>query len=300
MSKPRRIWMSVAIVAAVSLAALVTLNRSREPRYNGRTVSEWISDVGSGGSVSGNQQIRLMLAALGSNAIPPLLANLTADDAALSQLMRWTSKSTLAPSFARAWAVTNLARTTWRVQSAAQALELLGPKASPATLQLERLALKNSLPGHVAVRVLEKIGQSAVPSLVRLLTDAPPHRRILIVGSLERIFRGIEDAEGPLIGLLNDPDKRVRIFVAVTLSKLRTPPQQAIPALAEALGLQHEGYWHEAIRALELYAPEHPEALVAIREASKSVDPSLRRLAEDSLWRMAHAEAQQAKAQTSP
>jgi HEAT repeat protein len=295
MSKQRRIWISVALAAAVSLAALVTLNRSREPQYNGRTVSEWISDMGPGSNISSNREIRLMLAELGSNAVPPLLANLTANAAALSQLMRWTSKSALSPSFARAWAVTNLARTTWRVQSAAQALEMLGPKASPATLQLERLALKNSLPGHLAVRVLEKIGQNAVPSLSRLLTNAPSHRRILIVGSLERIFRGIEEAEAPLIGLLNDPDERVRIPVALALSNLRTPPREAIPPLAEALGLRHEGYWHKAIRALELYAPDHPEALVAIREASKSVDPSLRRLAEDSLWRMAHA-----RAQTSP
>ena len=300
MNKPRRIWISVAIVAAVSLVALATLNRSREPRYNGRTVSEWIRDVGPGSNISSNREIRLMLAALGSNAIPPLLANLTADDTALSHLMQWTGKSTLAPSFARAWAATNLASITWRVRSAAQALELLGPKASLATLQLERLAHKNSLPGHLAVTVLEKIGQNAVPSLIRLLTNGPPHRRILILASLERIFRGIEEAEASLIGLLNDPDKRMRIFVALALSRLRTPPKQAIPPLAEALGLQHEGHWHEAIRALELFAPEHPDALVAIREASKSVDANLRRLAEESLWRMAHASAQQAKAQTSP
>lgn len=149
--------------------------------------------------------------------------------------------------------------------------------------------------------------------LARALGDASAAVRRAAGDALVRLGRSVSEVDGLLLTALRGDDPRSRFEAARALAALAPPAPRLIPALVETLGsAEREMAWEAArllvdagrlhaevvpivtglaragatpdvrrmaIFCLQKLAPERPESLAALLEASRDPDPALRRAA---------------------
>jgi HEAT repeat protein len=116
-----------------------------------------------------------------------------------------------------------------------------------------------------AMGVANHGGQKTILSLLKTLRDE--HKNPNVLNSVLNVLSmsGI-DIISPLLNLLKDPDKDLRIYVALALGEIRDP--RASSALIEALRDPDANVRYHSIEALgKLRSPEAVEPLISIAES---------------------------------
>jgi HEAT repeat protein len=118
---------------------------------------------------------------------------------------------------------------------AARALCAVGPTAEKALSNLNAaLEHKDADVRKMAVVVLDDLGEVAVPTLVGILRDS--HEDIAVRQAAINSLAGIGPGAVPhLIQALKDRGSRIRSQAAHALNVIKPPPEEAVPALIEAL-----------------------------------------------------------------
>lgn len=276
--KQCRIWISVAVVAVVTLVALLILGRLSGPTYQGRTVPQWIASVGRSESLQTNEAIRAMLATLGTNAIPSLLEIIESKDTMLKKAYRRIAAMDGLPKSIRADAAARLDRDQPRALTAAGAIRLLWTNAEPAIPILERLALDTNSPlgGGAALWALTGLGKAAAPAMARLESNAPPFRAMLIKALMARSWTE----------LLRSSDSSQREDAALALSGSWSKAEDTIPILAGVIESHDAEKRGVATQALSRFARAHPAARDALDRATNSDYADTRQMAKDALDRL--------------
>jgi hypothetical protein len=289
MSKRSYLWSGATLAMLVLLVSLMVSNRSAEPRYKGKTVTQWMTGLQPGEDVKKNRAIRLMLAELGSNAVPPLIAVLNAGENFSSRLARKAFLTSVVPLPVKALASTNLVKSFWRLAHAGAALQILGQKAAAVIPDLERIVCdpQNKIAGFAAMSSFEAIGPQAIPALVRSLTNAPSERIPWILNTLQNIggSASLEQAAPILPGLLHNSDPQCRKSAALALSTIKPPLHEVVPILVEMCASANQRERITAINALERFITIDPAARATFVELTRSKDTKTSRMAGAAIWR---------------
>jgi HEAT repeat protein len=265
-------------LAAIAIAGLAVLLRSREPQYDGHTLSYYLSSQ-TYGDLRRERDAREAIRQIGSNAVPYLVDILNARESVLETRLRGflQHQSLIQLSFVPLAA---------RQKQAAMACAELGPVAAPAIPALTNL-LEDPFLASWAVCALAQIGSQTFPFLTNTIVHGIPVARIEAAGHL-RSLQPRERSASALLQALQDSDASVRKMAASSLGFLGCQPDQVVPALmarledtdpsvrviaAESLGWFKEQAAPAVPRLLELFHQEQASGRGhEVAEALKAID----------------------------
>lgn len=161
----RRRVITVSIVGGLVLVLAMFWSRS-EPHYQGKSLSFWLRGFESE-TMEARFQSADALRHIGTNALPQLLARLR--EPVLRQEPAWRQRLRAILS-KQSFIKINIPRPADRRAEALAALDALGPAAKDAVPALGEL-LNQKPPDHRALIVLVGMGQEAIPTLTRALTN---------------------------------------------------------------------------------------------------------------------------------
>jgi hypothetical protein len=181
----RRFWF-ITVLAGCGLAlliALLVLTSNREPRYNGRTLSQWLVierealftyDTTRNAS-PGNADAENAVRHIGTNALPQLIKWLDYEN-------HWTTRfrhQILSIKHAlHLKALVPVPDRAGKQQLAVGGFLILGSNATPAISQLQHLARQSKPPAYdnrrLAIFCLANIGSAARPTLAEFMKDPDP------------------------------------------------------------------------------------------------------------------------------
>jgi hypothetical protein len=264
-----RICISVVVLAAMSLIALLVLGRPTGPIYKGKSVAEWLDRLPPNSAISTNVEVSGMLMTLGSNAVPPLVEILNEGSSWRLRLHSIVGRQGWLPATLRARSRRSLSSAALRMHAAVIAFEFLGAKGKSALPELERTASQSShyLSPNLALNTFSAVaaGSDTFPAVIRIATNAPS------------VYRPIVD--GWLRGLLHRSDSGLNLQAALALYELGSSPPQVIPPLAQCVNSRRSPHKQYALKALARLSPQYLTARDAIREAAEGDDPAIRELA---------------------
>ena len=270
----------VAIVVVIALFTSSCGSRSRQPVYNGRTLSEWASDINPGNPEATRDQAKQAIRQIGTNAIPFLLEELRA----FSEINR-----------------ANFNPFEWqdRRNNIYNAFAALGPIAEPAIPSLTDLMDSGSFAAYIAADALAEIGPKGDIPLVKTLTNGSLAIRVGIAQTisetgtnadiavpaliqcstfesseqeLSAVLRGCsatalgivgvnspETVVPALIRCLEDKDYRTRFIAVRALGKFGKQAQSAVPALQQiAKNDQNKEFRSAATNILQIIQSNSP------------------------------------------
>ncbi len=209
--------------------------QSAEPRYQGRSLSKWLSTYrDAGADTPEEKRASEAVRAIGTNAIPQLLRMLTSRDYQMQM-------------------------------DANNGFTILGPIAAPAVPALSAL-LKgtNELSMFTAAQSLGGIGAPALPALLEALTNR--HFKVateayLAIGALGT---NAKPAIPILLRDLQHPNHFYRERAADALGSLHIEPETVVPALTNLLTDQSLTARHHAIQSLGQFGPAARPAVPTI------------------------------------
>lgn len=207
MRKRRQLLILLASVAAL-LALLGLLPREREPHYNGRSLSEWLSlyAQASGPTRSTAEDA---VRHIGTNALPWLLQDVA------YERPQWRKKLARATPNRFDWATGWIPPNHDGTSRAILGFTILGTNAAPAIPVLARL-MNNptvNVSSKRAIYALWAIGDPALPVLAAALRDPKtPNRDSIPTAISVRPPQHITTNlwVPPLVAALTDPDRWVR------------------------------------------------------------------------------------------
>jgi HEAT repeat protein len=170
------------------------------------------------------------------------------------------------------------------VRGAARKLGEMGPAAREAIPALAAAIGKDWNNPSQAGIALEKIGEPAVPALIKVLEeDKKGGGRRSAALALARIG----PAAAPyLAAALGNADPQVRLHAAMGLALMESVPKEALPELLRGLGDPERQVRHWSIRALQKLSPPPPEIVPALTVALADDDWTVRLAAVDIMGRM--------------
>lgn len=195
---------SVAVVLVIGCSPATT----SEPRYNGRTLSEWLVEYEAAGRTNGTRETNAMIVirAIGSNAAPFLVKWINVDYTELERIMSFLA-------FASGKGGYEPPRIK-QSNRAMRAFQILGTNAAPAIPGLTKIILEDKQYGAVieARYALLYIGPPGVTALGMLATNRSTPRRSEVIETFElRNETGPRDmAKSFLTNCLSDPDPKIR------------------------------------------------------------------------------------------
>jgi hypothetical protein len=174
----RAVLLAKYIIAALAIILLLLLlsvfSRSKppspEPSYEGRTLTQ-LADLNPN-AINGNPrsaEAKAAVRAIGTNAVPCLLAWLDADHDPIKQAVQQFIvglPDLILYRSARDWALVD----QWHLELAPYLFATLGPDGAPAIPELERIAAdpRGHRSAHFAISILGGIGSEALPALQRI------------------------------------------------------------------------------------------------------------------------------------
>jgi hypothetical protein len=186
MKRRRRIvWMTLAC-GLVTLAAILAL-RDREPRYEGRSLSEWIDLAGGVDPTIPEPAVADAIRHIGTNALPWLVRWLRYEEPAWKRKGREMTGNWPRPlrlGFLWESAVSDEVSHA----KAVVGFKILGPAAGPAVPELAGLIRsENSSVAMGAMYSLGSIGQESLPPLLALLADPEAPYRLAAASTIDQI-----------------------------------------------------------------------------------------------------------------
>ena len=296
----RHKWIIVLAIAVVAVGALWLWQRSKEPRYQGRTVRQWIEIVRPTKTYHTNveniyssvdfheKELVQMLNALGTNAAPALIQILDEADSTMTKLKAAVTRSKLVPDSVKSAASEDLSER-FAASQIAYGIRILGSNATPVIPDLERIICDPDKPlaASSAYQALSALGAPALPALHRLLTNAPSALRPWIHATIQNIYRNS----------LNSENAREREEAALALSEYSRPPFEIIQVLLDMLESPDPKRQKQSLDALAVHLPTMDPVLIAARDAlakaTASSDPSVRQQANTILANLGRMDSKQ-------
>ena len=162
-------------------------------------------------------------------------------------------------------------------QSRQSAMEFLAGGGSQVANQLvPKLSGYDTVTGHVALEVLEKLGPEAVPALSRALKDRDKLLRSSAARALGKLGPQAVTAVPDLLEALTDQDPTVYAEVAWALGQIGSA---AVPGLVTALRSTERAKRLSGAWAVGRIGPEATEAMPVLNELAKNADRELRQVA---------------------
>jgi peptidoglycan/xylan/chitin deacetylase (PgdA/CDA1 family) len=267
-NKRLRIAIVCLLLALLALAAWFTF-RSTEPEYQGKKLSAWLwelevsPDTISPAWKESVQAIR----AMGTNALPSLLARLQTRDSRLkTRTVGWV-RDTLE---------LDLGDSLSEVQKrrALAGFRILGRAAEPAIPQLTALvsASDPETAASALMALAELGGPRTIPPLIAALTNSNAGVSVPAAATLGSL-RSRAHAAGPaLLTALAAGDADLRATAARALGEIGLDAERTVPALARALADTNRQVRFTAALALGMFGTQAESALPAIRALSPATD----------------------------
>jgi len=254
----KRVQITLAVLLVVALVGVIAsvvfwhLWPRREPVYQGRSLSSWLTNVASTGmlSASAAEAVRQM----GTEALPTLLRMLRAKDSSLKlKLMDWAERQPIVKIEHTPAEELNL-----RAKCAFAALGAKAQSAVPAliTIANQKISLESQTDAIHALGFIVPPAKEAVLSLLRWATNADQEVRFGAILALGRIHAQPERVLPVLINALHDPASGVQHGAVWALQDFGPDAKVAVPALTNLLN-----------------APYDYESRFAATNALKAIDP---------------------------
>lgn len=199
----RRVILGVIGVVAFGVGIFLLCRTTPDPVYEGKSASAWFDDLLP--SLRYNQQqidaARTAIRALGTNAVPTMIARLQCRDSKIRKVLATRSSKE----------------------------KILGFRLRPSAAEL-------NLNGLTVAQVLGSDAEAALPYITPFLNDKAPAFRMWALNAIGRIGTNAQSAAPELFKLLSsDPDPRLRLTALHTLGYIRLPTDKAFPAATIAL-----------------------------------------------------------------
>ena len=296
MKLDRNKGIAVLAAAVAAVGILLFWQRSKEPRYEGKTVRQWIAaakgsksaGTNSQGrfmgftSIRSNKELQRMLDALGTNAAPLLIQILDDGDSSMTDLKRMIARSTWVTDSIRSAASSSLADSFETMLIASYAIRYLGSNAFHVIPDLERIICDSGKPSAAGVSTssLISLGIQALPALRRSLTNAPASWQQMVRSAILNV----------LSEALQSDDTRVREEAALALSEHARPPFEIIGVFLGMLKDPDPRRQCQSLNALAVHLPTMAPSLLfgyrAIENLTNSEDAEVRRTATELLRKL--------------
>lgn len=236
-TKRRTIFITVLVCIALALAYAI-LSRDNEPRYKGKTLSEWLAIYtavpmeGASAPAETQREAQLAIRSIGTNALPFVLEWMRQEpspwrETLLNKLPQALQNWPLLKSLIRG-------KSLQRAERAGSVFVILQTNAVCAIPELETLMQDNGRPerANSVITCLTWIGPAAIPVLTNALANPNQSNRWYIILSLRemtlfnRYGDSYRDACLPaLIRAFNDPDPFVRRLATNAVGSLTNEPR---------------------------------------------------------------------------
>jgi HEAT repeat protein len=273
---------AAAIVIGVVGTCLLLLRWAGQPRYKGKTLSQWL-DQGEplwavSNRVSPEQEVAIKK--MGPKALPYLLEWLDDEPWLNSRRLMKILNSSPAWFKTSRWpgrlmqkAQDNELHSEFRAAASANALRILGPGARPAIPALIRIfrAQRHWYSTYRVGEVLANHGADSLPGLLNMLSDPSFSNHLAVVQVIGRMH-DLGPAGVPAIpilcGYLESSDARLCVASVEALATLRLCPEKSVPVLVHSLT--------KAIESSDLtLARKSAEALAQFGESASNAVPAL-------------------------
>jgi hypothetical protein len=262
--RPRRLWLIfIGVLVLVALVVVVTWP-DREPKYQGRSLSEWVAGYDIRHPRHGKIERDRAIRQFGTNALPYLLKWIQYQRPPWKNALNRISGGLLAK-----YHLLLEHKDETRAEQAEEVFRALGPEACAAAIpDLLRLMnnSKRSLSAARAMYTLVGMGTNArpaLPALITLLTnanDGAPYCAISALGDLKLEPQLVVPALTPC---LLSSNLWTRSFAAEALGRFGGEAHGAVPALVRALGDSDARVQYYASNALWKIEPQALERVNA-------------------------------------
>jgi hypothetical protein len=285
----RKLLIVLAVVAAI--IAIVVALIPREPKYQGRTLSEWIKD--SAPRKSPDPETARAIEAvrrIGTNGLPWLIKWISAKEPP-----DWQIRLTKAGRLPR-WVRLQLLPSLFGINSyyvhrrtALDGFLILGPDAAPAVPQLLQIIAESPKGTSPASGVLDGFGtETVLPYALSALTNRANSIELRVAAAMW-INRAAPNLESETVTSLmtqcvreNNPN--FAQSAAVTLASRGAEPALVIPYLTNCLANPKPDTRWSAASALRGYHETASNAVPALVKALTDTHPIVREFAADAIW----------------
>jgi hypothetical protein len=298
----RKLLIVLAVIAAVIAIILALI--PREPKYEGRTLSEWIKD--SAPRKSPDPETSRAIEAvrhIGTNGLPWLLKWIGAKEPSGWQV-KLTTASHL-PDWVRSQLLPSLLGFNSYYGHRRAALDgflILGPDAAPAVPELFQI-IAASPNGSPAYGALESISIAGIPGALNVVTN--PANSVLCrflafnwICRTDPKFDSRQMVESSIVPLmvkcLREKNPDFSPLAAEGLAARHIEPGLVVPFYINRLTNWDPNIRYSAARGLSQYGASATSAVPALLIALKDLDPLLRYLAEDALFEIDQAALEKA------
>jgi hypothetical protein len=289
MLKRRKLLLLLICLGCVAVA--VFLFRTKEPSFEGHTLSDWVAAYAKPETKSQSDQKIEATAAIrhiGTNSIPYLLEWLRYEQPPgkperlkkLSKPLVWLNNYFGAKG---SWALKD--REWDRAEDTVLAFGALGPNAKEAVPELSRLlnAPKNRFGAIRAGHALAIIPEFGLPVLAAALTNAEPHIRGRAALSMAYLGTNGNPVIPMLIQVLDDEDRQVTYCASDALRGLHPKGDLAVPGLIKCLQSTNAVCRAAAAQVLGVLRQDAMPAVPSLITALGDTDENSQRVATDAL-----------------
>lgn len=252
--------------------AVIALS-SREPVYEGKTLTEWLEVVESetqdsdSSDINTNTPAAKAIRLMGAGAVPHLLRHMRDRDTPTNRKVnRLLRKIPLVD-----WKIATYTPYQWE---AAVAFHFLGPVGEPAIPELA-VMLNDHYRVTRADAALAGIGPNGVDVLIQSLTNQNSYVRGFALRGLGMSRMPDNRHISIILGCVNDPELRETALEA--LGDARQDPGRTVPVLIKALEPLEDEDWLSAVRALARYRADAKSAIPALLHMMSSTNLSAQR-----------------------
>lgn len=233
-------------------------------------------------SLHNQKELQGALRAMGSNAVPALIAILDHADSVLTDAKLKILRTPQLPQTLKAKFSGDMYDTHQELSFVTEALRFLGTDAVHAIPDLERIICdpNRTIAPMFATTALGNLGFVATPALQRCLTNAPTALRGLVQRTITQLYQSD----------LKSVNREARTAAALALADTPRPPFEIIVPLVELLDSPLPVTRRRALNCLAQHLPTLAPSLVvayrAVEKQTTSDDPAMRRVATDLLARL--------------
>jgi HEAT repeat protein len=264
----------VLVVASLIIIAVFAIKRSPDAVvYNGKSIRTWALQMGANDEHLA-REATAQFQALGSNAVPGLVALLGARDSFLRKGI-WTAALKMPAAIRNVVTTRVRAPDSARIRSAAaRSLAAIGSDAQGAVPVLARMLQKDEAQCRMeAALALGSIGGCAVRELIKASESKDLNIRYAAVYGLGNVRPPDDVLVLALLKVTGDPNAGIAIPAGTVLSKIGT---NALPAVTKALESPEMQTRRQATRALATIRAPRDEMVPLLLKILKDREPACR------------------------
>jgi HEAT repeat protein len=272
--------LSFVFVAGAAIGVIIFLVQRTEPRYGGRSLSQWLTvSRATGISPERRAESAAAIRHIGATGLPWLLEWATQEPSSpvKSRVRTFLGNHPRlpAPTALRKWAEPTQDQT--KANEARLGFLILGPDAAPAIPELVRIAINGTNVGSAtwSVASLANIGPQPLPTLIAIAANTNAIGRLATIHEIGNLGTNARPALPLLVKWLDDVQSQAASYAAGALGELRLDPATSVPALTKCLQNADPQLRRAATFGLGRFGSDAKSAIPAVRSAmAQESDPS--------------------------